>query len=262
VSAPALAFAGVKFGYGSTPVLPGLDLSIDRGEIVGILGPNGAGKTTCVRLASGALSPVAGSIRLFGDELGTLPARERARRVAVVPQETHPVFEFTVSEVVRMGRAPHLGFLGLEGSRDRELAQDAMRRCAVEHLAGRSFRALSGGEHQRVLLARALAQATPLLLLDEPTAFLDIKHRLAAYDVLVRLREESGPAIVVVSHDVNLAARYCDRLILLRGGAIVAEGAPKDVLTRDAIGKAYDVEVEVGADPSSGRPFIIPLSAR
>jgi iron complex transport system ATP-binding protein len=261
VSTPALAFSGVTFGYGKTPVLSGLDLTIARGEIVGILGPNGAGKTTCVRLASGAIAPASGRIDLFGDALASLSARERARRVAVVPQETHPVFEFTVSEIVRMGRAPHLGFLGLEGSRDREIAHDAMRRCSIEHLAERSFRALSGGEHQRVLLARALTQSSPLLLLDEPTAFLDIKHRLAAYDVLVRLREKSGPAIVVVSHDVNLAARYCDRLILMRAGTIVAAGPPAEVLIPASMRDAYDVEVEIAHDPS-GRPFVIPLSTR
>ncbi|HVQ34615.1 MAG TPA: ABC transporter ATP-binding protein [Candidatus Bathyarchaeia archaeon] len=262
MSAPALGFSGVTFGYGRTPVLSGLDLTIDRGEIVGLLGPNGAGKTTCVRLASGAVAAVSGRVDLFGDDVATLGARERARRVAVVPQETHPVFEFTVSEIVRMGRAPHLGFLGLEGPKDRELAHGAMRRCAIDHLADRSFRALSGGEHQRVLLARALTQGTPLLLLDEPTAFLDIKHRLVAYDVLVRLRDDAGPAIVIVSHDVNLAARYCDRLVLMRAGAIVASGAPEDVLTRAAIGEAYDVNVQIGADPATGRPFVIPLSPR
>ena len=262
MSTPALVFSGVRFGYGAVPVLPGLDLTIDRGEIVGLLGPNGAGKTTCVRLASGAIAPAAGRIELFGDEISTLAARERARRVAVVPQETHPVFEFTVEEVVRMGRAPHLGFLGIERGEDRELADRAMRQCAVEHLASRSFRALSGGEHQRVLLARALAQTTPLLLLDEPTAFLDIKHRLAAYEVLARLRDETGPAIVVVSHDVNLAARYCDRLVLLRGGSIVAAGPPAEVLTREAIRDAYDVDVALTSDPSSGRPFVIPLSSK
>ena len=262
MSAPALGFSGVTFGYGRTPVLSGLDLTIDRGEIVGLLGPNGAGKTTCVRLASGAVAAVSGRVDLFGDDVATLGARERARRVAVVPQETHPVFEFTVSEIVRMGRAPHLGFLGLEGPKDRELAHGAMRRCAIEHLADRSFPALSGGEHQRVLLARALTQGTPLLLLDEPTAFLDIKHRLVAYDVLVRLRDDAGPAIVIVSHDVNLAARYCDRLVLMRAGAIVASGAPEDVLTRAAIGEAYDVNVQIGADPATGRPFVIPLSPR
>lgn len=261
MTAPALKFERVTFGYGGSPVLAELDLTIRPAELVGLLGPNGVGKTTFVRLASGALAPSAGRIELFGEDLAALAARERARRVAVVPQETHPVFEFTVSEIVRMGRAPHLGFLGLETQRDRDLARDAMRRCSVEHLADRSFRALSGGEHQRVLLARALTQEAPLLLLDEPTAFLDIRHRLAAYDVLVGLRD-AGLAVVVVSHDINLAARHCDRLVLMHGGGVAADGVPAEVLTPASIGEAYGVDVEILTDPSTGRPFVIATSPR
>ena len=262
MTAPALVFRKVRFGYGAVPVLDGFDLTIGHGELVGLLGPNGVGKTTIVRLASGAVAPAAGRIDLFGDDLGALRTRERARRVAVVPQETHPVFEFTVSEIVRMGRAPHLGFLGIERPRDHEISRDAIERCDLEHVADRSFRALSGGERQRVLLARALVQEARLLLLDEPTAYLDLKHRLAAYDLLARLRREGDPTIVVVSHDINLAARYCDRLVLLRGGAIVADGAPQVVLTATSIRDAYEVDVEILTDPSTGRPFVIPLSAR
>ena len=262
MTAPALVFRKVRFGYGAAPVLDGFDLTIGHGELVGLLGPNGVGKTTIVRLASGAVAPAVGRIDLFGDDLGALGTRERARRVAVVPQETHPVFEFTVSEIVRMGRAPHLGFLGIERSRDHEIARDAIERCDLEHVAERSFRALSGGERQRVLLARALVQEARLLLLDEPTAYLDLKHRLAAYDLLARLRREGNPTIVVVSHDINLAARYCDRLVLLRGGAVVADGTPQVVLTATSIRDAYEVDVEILTDPSTGRPFVIPLSAR
>ena len=262
MTAPALAFHRVSFGYGTTPVLEGLDLTIGTGELVGLLGPNGVGKTTFVRLTSGAVAPASGRIELFGDDVTGLAARERARRVAVVPQETHPVFEFTVSEIVRMGRSPHLGFLGIEGPHDHELAQGAIARCDLAHVADRSFRALSGGERQRVLLARALAQEARLLLLDEPTAYLDLKHRLAAYDLLSRLRLEGEPTIVVVSHDINLAARYCDRLVLLRGGAVVADGAPRDVLTPPSIRDAYEVDVEILTDASTGRPFVLPLSAR
>ena len=262
MTAAALSFRGVSFGYGAISVLDRLDLTIGRGELVGLLGPNGVGKTTFVRLASGAVVPAGGSIELFGDDLTGLSTRERARRVAVVPQETHPVFEFTVAEIVRMGRSPHLGFLGLEGPRDHEIVRAAIERCELAHVASRSFRALSGGERQRVLLARALVQEARLLLLDEPTAYLDLKHRIAAYDLLVRLRHEGGPTIVVVSHDINLTARYCDRLVLLRGGAIVADGAPRDVLTASSIRDAYEVEVEILTDPSTGRPFVIPLSAR
>jgi iron complex transport system ATP-binding protein len=251
----------LDFAYGKTPVLAGLDLSVATGTITGILGPNGSGKTTLVRLASAALRPTAGCIALFGDDLAALPTRERARRVAVVPQETHPVFEFTVEEIVRMGRAPHLGFLGLEGPRDRKIAHEAMECCDVAQLSARSFRALSGGERQRVMLARALTQEARLLLLDEPTAFLDLKHRLAVYALLGKLHRENGLTVVVVSHDINLAARHCDRLVLLRCGAIAADGSPAEVLRPEPIRSVYEVDVEVRTDPSSGRPFVIPLAA-
>ena len=259
MSGAALAIERLDFAYGRTPVLAGLDLTVAAGTITGILGPNGSGKTTLVRLASAALSPAAGRISVFGSDLAQIAAKERARLVAVVPQETHPVFEFTVEEIVRMGRAPHLGLLGLEGPRDRAIAHQAMERCAVTHVAARSFRALSGGERQRVMLARALAQEARLLLLDEPTAFLDLKHRLAVYTLLGRLHRENGLTVVVVSHDINLAARYCDRLVLLRDGAIAADGTPADVLRPDPIRSVYEVEVEIRTDPTSGRPFVIPV---
>jgi len=260
VSAPALTMERLSFAYGKAPILTGLDLSVAAGTITGILGPNGSGKTTLVRLASAALRPTAGRIALFGDDLASLPTRERARRVAVVPQETHPVFEFTVEEIVRMGRSPHLGLLGLEAPRDRAIAREAMERCEVVQLASRSFRAISGGERQRVMLARALAQEARLLLLDEPTAFLDLKHRLAVYALLGKLHRENGLTVIVVSHDINLAARHCDRLVLLRCGSIGADGTPAEVLRPEPIRSVYEVDVEVRTDPSSGRPFVIPLA--
>jgi iron complex transport system ATP-binding protein len=262
MTVPVLAFDRVSFAYGRTAVLQDLRLEIAPGSITGILGPNGTGKTTLVRLASAALRPTSGRVLLFGDDLETLSARERARRVAVVPQETHPVFEFTVDAIVRMGRAPHLGLLGIEGAQDRRIVGDAMERCDVASVAERSFRALSGGERQRVLLARALAQEAGILLLDEPTAFLDLRHRLAVYALLSGLNRDRGIAIVVVSHDINLAARYCDRLVLLRSGAVVADGTPADVLRPGPIGEVYAVRVEVTTDPSSGRPFVIPIAPR
>ena len=260
MSAPALALDGVSFAYGRAPILVGLNLAVEAGTITGILGPNGSGKTTLVRLASAALRPTAGRIEIFGTDIASLPSRERARLVAVVPQETYPVFDFSVEEIVRMGRAPHLGLFGLEAPSDRKIARDAMARCEVTHVSERSFRALSGGERQRVMLARALAQEARLLLLDEPTAFLDLKHRLAVYTLLGRLHVEHGLTVVVVSHDINLAARYCDRLVLLRCGAIAVDGTPAEVLRSDPIRAVYEVEVEVRTDPSSGRPFVIPLA--
>jgi iron complex transport system ATP-binding protein len=256
----ALAFDRMSFAYRRNPVFDGLDLTIDTGTITGVLGPNGSGKTTLVRLGSAALRPTAGRVTLFGSDVAELRARERAQRVAVVPQETHPVFDFTVEETVRMGRAPHLGLLGIERPLDFKIAREAMDRCEVAELASRSFRALSGGERQRVMLARALAQEAQLLLLDEPTAFLDLKHRLAIYERLAQLHREHGLTVVVVSHDINLAARYCDRLVLLRAGTIAADGPPGEVLRPDAIRSVYEVEVEIRTDPASGRPFVIPLA--
>ena len=212
MSPDALTFDHVGFSYGKSPIVSKLSFSVAEGSVVGLLGPNGAGKTTFVRLASAALAPSTGRIAVFGDDLRSLASKARARRIAVVPQETHPVFEFTVEEIVRMGRAPHLGFLGIEGPRDAAVALESMESCEVAHLRARSFRALSGGERQRVMLARALTQEPRLLLLDEPTAFLDLQHRVAVYALLEKLHRERGLTIVNVSHDINLAARHCDRL--------------------------------------------------
>jgi len=212
----ALALRDVGFSYGKTHVFRGFDLAVSEGSMTALLGPNGSGKTTFVRLACGARRPTSGSVALFGEDVSRLAARERARRVAVVPQESPAVFEFTVMETVLLGRFPHLGFFGIESDRDLAIAREAIERTDVAHLVSRPFRALSGGERQRVLVARALTQQAKLVILDEPTAFLDLKHRLELYALLARLNLEERLTVVVVSHDINLAARHCDRLVLLR----------------------------------------------
>lgn len=252
-----LEFRGVRFAYPGAPVFSGLDLSVRRGEWTALLGPNGSGKTTFIRLASGSIRPTEGTIRLFERDLLSLPARERARRVAVVPQHANPAFEFSVLQMALLGRSPHQGLLGLESDRDLEIARAALAEADVAHLESRPYHALSGGERQRVLLARALAQEASLLLLDEPTAFLDLRHRLAAYEILGRLVRDRGITVVLVSHDVNLAARYCHRLVLLRRGEVAADGAPEDVLRPEPLRAVYEVEVDVRIDPHSGRPYTI-----
>jgi iron complex transport system ATP-binding protein len=258
----ALSLRRVSFDYGRSPLFDSLDLDVDAGSMTAILGPNGAGKTTLVRLASGSIRPGAGAVSIFGHDLGALSSRARARLVAVVPQESEHLFDFTVRELVLFGRAPHLGLLGIETSRDREIANDAMRSTEVADLADRSCRELSGGERRRVILASALAQEPRLLLLDEPTAFLDLKHRLAAYRLVGRLCRERGLTVVVVSHDLNLAARHCDRLVLLRSGRIAADGTPGEVLRPDVLRSVYEVEVEVHPDATSGRPFVVATRPR
>jgi iron complex transport system ATP-binding protein len=255
-----LRFESVGFSYRKAPVFAGLDLEIREGEMTAVLGPNGSGKTTFVRLASGFLRPDSGAVHVSGRNLSSFPAGERARRVAVVPQETVLTFHFTVREMVRMGRAPHLGLLGVETERDFEIVREAMERSEVEHLAERSFLSLSGGERQRVILARALAQSPRLLLLDEPTAFLDLRHRLSAYRLLDGMNRENGLTVVVVSHDMNLAARHCRRLVLLDRGMIRAEGPPEEVLTPANLRDVYGVDAEVRRDPATGRPHVFPLA--
>jgi iron complex transport system ATP-binding protein len=253
----ALSFEGVRFAYPGSPVFRGLDFAVEPGELTGLLGPNGTGKTTWVRLAAGSLAPQSGTVRLFGRDILSWGAAERARTVAVVPQQSPLEFEFRVHEIVAMGRAPHQGLLGLETEIDRRIVAEALRVTGMEAYGTRPFAALSGGEKQRVVLARALAQDPRLLLLDEPTAHLDLKHRLAIYGLLERLHGE-GITAVVVSHDLNLAAAHCHRLVLFRCGEIVRDGPPADVLRREILRDVYEVDLEVRQDPRTGRPYVVP----
>jgi iron complex transport system ATP-binding protein len=253
-----LELDAVSFAYRRAAVFTNLSVGFDEGEMTAVLGPNGSGKTTLVRLALGYLQPAAGRVRLQGRSLRDCPARERARIVAVVPQESHLAFDFTVREVVLMGRAPHLGLLGIDSEEDRRIAVESMEQTDVARLAERRFTALSGGERQRVVVARALAQRPRLLLLDEPTAFLDLKHRLSVYDLLTELNRNLGITVIVVSHDINLAARHCRRVVLLDDGAIAADGPPEEVLTAENIRRVYEVEADIRLDPESGRSYVFP----
>jgi iron complex transport system ATP-binding protein len=246
----------VAVALGGRPVLRGVDLAVGPGEVVGLLGANGAGKTTLLRVASGVLAPDAGEVRLGGVLLASIGRRARARAVAALPQDTHVPFPFSAAEIVLMGRAPHLPWFGLEGPDDVERARAAMRRAGVESLADRSVLSLSGGERQLVLFARALAQEPELLLLDEPTSHLDLSHRV---DVLRAVRSFSaqGGGALVVSHDLGLAARACDRLALLRNGAIVADGPPGAVLRPDALRESFGIDAAV-LDGPDGAPVVVP----
>lgn len=246
----------VALAVGGVSILRDVDLDVGEGEVVGLLGRNGAGKTTLIRMVTRVLEPDAGEVWLRGRTLASYSRRELARTVAVVPQETTIPFAFRALEVVLMGRAPHLGLLGFESSRDVALAMHAMERVGIAHLADRPVTRLSGGERQLVVLARALAQDASVLLLDEPTAFLDLRHRIEVL-ALVRDFVRAGRSALVVSHDLALAARSCDRLALLAGGAVLAQGAPGDVLTPSALRRAFDVDVDVVPGPG-GAPIVVP----
>ena len=251
-----LALRGVAVQLGPRRVLDGVDLEVRAGEVVGLLGRTGAGKTTLLRVASGWLRPAAGRVSIEGRDAGALGRRERARAVALVPQETAIGFSFSVAEVVLMGRTPHLGWLGFEGARDLAVARDAMERLGIGELAERSMLELSGGERQLAIVARALAQEPRLLLLDEPTAFLDLRHRIEVLSH-VRAFARGGGAALVVSHDLGLAARFCDRLVLIGAGRVLAAGAPAEVLVEARLREAFGIEASVLAGPD-GQPVVVP----
>ena len=251
-----LRFEGVTLRLGARNVLSGVDLALHSGELLGLLGCNGAGKTSLLRIATRVLDPTAGRVTLAGRPLAAHSRRELAQRIAIVPQHLDVPFPFRADEIVRMGRAPHLGLLGFESRADVALAERAMDDMDIRALGERSILELSGGERQLVAIARGLAQATPVLLLDEPTAFLDLRHRV---QLLARLRElaRAGRAVLVVSHDLGLAARFCDRLALLAGGRVSALGPPREVLTPAHLKEAFGIDAEVVPAPD-GTPLVLP----
>ena len=267
-AACAYEVRGLHFRYGKPSVqharwvLEDVTLQVESGEILGIVGPNGSGKTSLIKLLAKLTSPQQGDITLFGRNLAGLSQQETAHTVAFVPQESAQMFPFTVAETVLMGRFPHrhrsrwtLGF-GWEDRDDRLAAAHAMATMDITHLASRAVTDLSGGERQRAMIARALAQSPRVLLLDEPTAFLDLQHQLGICSVLRRLREERGLTVVIVSHDLNLASQYCDRVAMLKEGRVCALGAPSNVMTVDLLREVYGCEVLIDAHPESGLPRI------
>ncbi|HEX9122581.1 MAG TPA: ABC transporter ATP-binding protein [Actinomycetota bacterium] len=255
-SEPGLVLRGVSVGYGGGPALRGVSLRVRPGEVVGLVGPNGSGKTTLVRVASRALRPHEGRVRVAGRDPYGISAREAARLVAVVPQDVVPAFSFTALEMVLMGRSPYLSPWGGGGPKDWARVRDAMMATAVQHLADRPVDELSGGERRRVILAQALAQDAPVLLLDEPTTHLDLRHVVDLLSIVRGLADREGTAILAIHHDLTLAAASCDRLAVLDRGTVVADGPPEDVVDRDLLRSVYGVEGDVVHDEASGRPAV------
>ncbi len=235
-----------------------VSLSAAAGEVVGLIGPNGSGKTTFVRAVTGVIKPISGRILLSGRDASHLPQRDVARLVAVVPQEPTLPAAFTALECVLMGRTPYLRLLENESSRDIDASRRAMRETDTWELANRRLGELSGGERQRVIVARALAQETPVLLLDEPTAHLDVGHQVAVLSLMRTIARQQGKAIVSVVHDLTLAGQYCDRLVMLRAGSVIATGTPDEVLRPDLLADVYGLAVEVFPHPRTGRPVVAP----
>jgi iron complex transport system ATP-binding protein len=249
-----LTVQGLSAGYGPTPVLHGVDCHVRAGELWAVLGPNGTGKSTLLRGVLGVGPWVRGTVRVLGRERGGWEARALARQVAWVPQDLEPVEGFSGLELVLMGRSPHLGLWGLTSASDEALARAVLEELGVAHLAERPCEALSGGERRMLLLARGLVQAPALLLLDEPTAFLDVAHQVGALE-RVRARVEAGLGAVAVLHDVNLAAAFATHALLLRDGRVLAQGPVAEVLERERLEALYGVPMEMALAPSGARLF-------
>lgn len=234
----------VEVSYGARKILKEVSINAGEREFVGIIGPNGSGKSTLLKCMYRILKPEKGCIYLDGREMQSMSVRESARKMAVVAQHNCYNFEFSVSEVVLMGRAPHKKALERDNARDYEIVEEALKTVGMWEFRQRSFSTLSGGEQQRVILARALAQQTPCLILDEPTNHLDITHQLQ----LMKLVKQLDATIISAIHDLNIAAAFCDKLYALKDGEIVGYGKPEEVLTREFIQEVYEVEAEIARD--------------
>jgi iron complex transport system ATP-binding protein len=252
-----LTLRDVHFAYAERRVLRGVSLELRPGRVLGLLGPNGAGKSTLVRLAAGLLRPERGEVRLEGRDLGTWPRRDVAKRVALLPQDGVLPPAFTGWEIAMMGRTPHLGWLGAEGPTDRAVVAHSLELVDATAAAGRRVDELSGGERQRLLLARALAQEPTVLLLDEPTVHLDLSHQVAMLELVVRLADEGGLAVLVVFHDLNLAGQSCDELVLLSEGRVAAAGGADEVLSSPFVRDVFGVDLVSLRHPTSGRPAVL-----
>lgn len=248
---------GIVKTYHGTPVLRGVDVKVRPGEMVGLIGPNGSGKTTLVRMLSGEEKPDAGTIRLEGRSLSDWSLRERARKIAVLPQEGLPPVPFTVEEVVGMGRHPHQSLWPWADRNDRSVVESVLRRIRLIGDRNRPVHQLSGGERQRVAIAKAMAQDPRVLLLDEPTTYLDISHQLSILDAIRHWQSEQGLAVLAVFHDLNLAAQYCSRLLMIKAGRVVVQGRPKEVIRSAAIREVYGVDPVIIRHPSSRIPQVL-----
>lgn len=247
----AISTQDLSYEIEGKTLLDSVTMHADRGQLVGLIGPNGAGKSTLLRTISGILRSRDGSVQLDGTDIRELSTREVATALALVPQIAPYTYGFTSIELVLMGRYPHLGRFQIEGREDDRIAREAMRLTETEEFANRTLDTLSGGERQRVFVARALAQQPSILLMDEPTANLDVLHQLKVLDLVRRLVDDGLTAVAAI-HDLSMAARYCDRLVLLSGGRVLAEGPPDEVLTPDTIETAFGVKSSVYQDPVTG----------
>ncbi|GAB3026128.1 heme ABC transporter ATP-binding protein [Natronobiforma cellulositropha] len=255
---PMVDISDLSLSLGGQQILSDVSLSVERGEVVGLIGPNGAGKTTLLRALTGVLTPDAGTVVVDGETVHALSSRATSRLLSVVPQETTVSFAFDVRSIVEMGRTPYRSRFSPPTADDRKLIEDALERTATDSLAERSIGTVSGGERQRVLLARTLAQDTPVIVLDEPTASLDIAHQVETLELVCDLAAE-GKTVIAAIHDLDLAARYCDSLVLLADGTVLERGPPETVLTSAHLERAFDATAAITKHPVTGSTNVTTL---
>ncbi len=250
---------GVRLGYGDRTIVPGLDLEVDAGRITVIVGANACGKSTLLRALSRMLTPSHGHVLLDGQDIATLPTKQVARVLGLLPQSPTAPEGITVADLVARGRSPHQGIFTRWTSDDDLAVARALKLTDTAELADRAVDELSGGQRQRVWIAMALAQQTDLLLLDEPTTFLDLRHQVDVLDLVTDLNRERGTTVVMVLHDLNLAARYADTIVAMRAGEIAAVGSPADVLSPELVEEVFGLASQVIPDPVSGKPIVLPI---
>ncbi|WP_424535906.1 ABC transporter ATP-binding protein [Sphaerisporangium viridialbum] len=249
----------LKLGYGDRLIVDGLDLGIETGTVTTIIGPNGCGKSTLLRALGRLLRPVSGHVLLDGRRIDRTPSKEVARVLGLLPQAPAAPEGLTVADLVARGRHPHQAWYRQWSEDDEAAVEEALRMTGLLDLAERPLDELSGGQRQRAWISMALAQGTGLLLLDEPTTFLDLAHQIDVLNLVTRLRDEAGRTVVMVLHDLNLAARHADRLIAMRDGRVIAAGTPHEVVTEAMLEKVFELEAKVIADPVAGTPMVVPI---
>jgi iron complex transport system ATP-binding protein len=257
---PLLQVQDIRFQYGSRLALRDVFFDIGVGEVVGIIGPNGSGKTTLLKIIDGLMTPQSGDILIGGINIRAMKRSDLAKMISIVPQESYSIFPFSVEEIVLMGRSPHLGKFQFESRADYEIARQAMAMTDTLDYAGRKIQELSGGERQRVWIARALAQEPKILLLDEFTAFLDMRHQIALFDLMTTLNRSRNLTVLIATHDINMIAQYAQRLIMLHKGSIHAMGTPEAVITHDNILTVYETHVLIDRHPTTGSPRLTKMS--